>query len=186
MREVRRSALAAILGAAAVLAASSMLGVASAEAPAPTPVRTVSVEGVAEAPIAQGSSREAATAAYRQAMAAAMADGQSKAEYLVGKAAGTLGSVQSIAEGGGSIECHEGEEHYVEYEGQQPDFGSVVGGGYVGELSAPTAAPRGTAHSVAPTPKPKKKHKKATAKAAAYPGATCTLSAQVTLVYAIG
>jgi len=92
---MRRSAIAATLAVAAGLVAVNMLGVASAEAPTTaTPLRSVSVEGVATVPIAQNANLAAATAVYRQAMANAMADGQSKAEFLAGKAAGTLGSVR--------------------------------------------------------------------------------------------
>ena len=55
------------------------------------PSRTVSVEGVATVPIAQNANLAAATSVYRQGMAAAVADGQSKAEFLASKAGATLG-----------------------------------------------------------------------------------------------
>ena len=56
----------------------------------------------------------------------------------------TLGSVQSIVEDGGSIECTGGEESsYVEYEGEQPDFGSPPSSIAVAPRAAaePAAAP---------------------------------------------
>jgi hypothetical protein len=186
---MRRSVIAAILGVAAALVAVNMLGVAAAEAPAPTPVRTVSVEGVAEVPVAQGANRETATAAYRQGMAAAISDGHSKAEYMVGKAGGTLGAVQSIAEDGGSIECTEGEapENYARYEGQEPDFGSVATDSYGRFIAAPAAASatRGRSVGAAAPRRHRKKRKAPAAKKASYVAATCTLSAQVVLVYQI-
>ncbi len=97
----------------------------------------MSVQGVATAPVISTASAEAAIAAYRQAMAAAIADGQAKAQYLAEKSGATLGQVQSIGEGGGYIECPEG----VEYEGAQPDFGS---GGPVFEAGAVAPAARGS------------------------------------------
>ena len=85
----------------------------------------MSVEGVANVPIAQDANLATATAVYRQGMAAAMTDGQGKAEFLASKAGVTLGGVQSIVEGGGYIGCTSSEEtSYTEYEGEQPDFGS--------------------------------------------------------------
>ena len=175
--------IAATAGAAAALVAASMLGVAAAEAPPAAPPRIVSVQGVATVPIAQGSSLAAATAAYRQGMAAALADGQSKAEFLAGKAATTLGAVQSIVEGGGSISCiNAGETSYAEYLGEQPDFGSS------GASVTPVRVNSGLAVG-APSPVHKRvlkhaKHRSApTAKKAA--GVSCSLSAQVALAYTI-
>ncbi len=175
-----KSAIVAGVVVTAGLVAANMLGVASAEAPTAattgTPVRSVSVEGVATVPIAQGANLAQATSVYRQGMAAAVADGQSKAEFLASKAGATLGSVQSISEGGGSIGCSGAEESgYVEYQGEQPDFGY-----------APSVSP-GLAAAPAVS-KPAKKHPKKklgspTAKKAAATG--CTLMAQVSLVYAI-
>jgi hypothetical protein len=168
--------LAAIVAMAAGLVAANMLGVAAAEAPTTaTPVRTVSVDGVATVPIAQGADLTVATSAYRQGMAAAMADGQSKAEFLSSKAGTTLGSVQNIIEGGGSIGCTDGEESdYVEYQGEQPDFGSP----------AASASPAVDERAAVPHPKKnRKKKKKPSAKAAA--ATTCTLTTDVSLVYTI-
>jgi hypothetical protein len=170
--------IAAILAGGAALLVASMLGVAAAEAPTTAPLRTVTVEGVASVPVAQGAKAAAATAVYRQAMANAVLDGQSKAEFLAGKVGATLGSVQSVVEGGGSISCTGGEESgYVEYEGEQPDFGS-------GSSVSPITAAKGVAAPRAPTHKPKKKKKTKrttpTAKKAAT--GTCTLTTQVSLV----
>jgi hypothetical protein len=171
------------------LVLANMLGVAAAEAPTTTtatPIRTVSVDGVASVPIAQGANRAVATAAYREGMAGAVADGQSKAEFLAGKTAATLGNVQSVAEGNGSIECTGGEEEssYVAYQGEQPDFGSQESRVVAPELSRSSSAPAVTRPQVNHPKKKKKKHKrKPSAKAAT--AVTCTLSTDVTLVYAI-
>jgi hypothetical protein len=178
-----RTAIAAIAGAAAALVAASALGVAAAEAPTVSPTRTVAVQGIATVPIAQGSSASAATAVYRQAMAAAVTDGQSKAEFLAAKVGATLGPAQTVSEDGGSISCTGTTENgYVAYEGEQPDFGNarVLAGGV---LRAAAAAPSG-----APAPRPLvKRHKprrKAKGKAALVSG--CTLQAEVSLAYALG
>ena len=181
-----RSAIAATMAVVAGLVLANMLGVAAAEAPTiATPVRTVSVDGVASVPVAQGANRAVATSAYREGMAGAVADGQSKAEFLASKTAATLGSVQSIIEGGGSIECTGGEESgYIEYQGEQPDFGSPS------VSVAPVVAPRALRSTSAPSvrkpaakhPK-KKKKKKPSAKAAT--ATTCMLSTDVTLVYTL-
>lgn len=140
------------------------------------PLRTVGVEGVAKVPIATTASSEAAIAAYRQAMAAAITDGQAKAQFLAEKAGATLGQVQSIAEGNGYVQCP-GE---VEYEGAQPDFGS--GSVLERAVSAPAAAPAlEKAHKAKP---PAKHHKRRTAKKSAVE--SCTVSTQVALVYQLG
>ena len=142
------------------------------------PLRTVSVEGVAKAPVATAASSEAAIAAYRQAMAAAIADGQAKAQFLAEKAGATLGQVQSIAEGGGYIQCPEG----VEYEGAQPDFGSNRGPVFA---AAGAPAAKGRATPTAHRAKPPAKHRKrrTAVKSAAE---SCTVSTQVALVYQLG
>jgi hypothetical protein len=179
-----RSAIAAILAVAAGLALANMIGVASAEAPTTTaPVRTVSVDGVANVPIAQDANMAVARSVYREGMAAAVADGQNKAEFLASKTAATLGNVQSATEGSGSIQCTGGEESgYVEYDGEQPDFSSSES---VSRVIAPEVA-RSSAPAVLHKPKrPKKKHKKRKPSAKAATATTCTLSTDVTLVYAI-
>jgi hypothetical protein len=178
-----RSLIAAILAVAAGLLIASTLGVAAAEAPTITaPIRTVSVQGVANVAVAQGASAAVATAAYRQAMADAVLDGQSKAEFLAGKVGATVGSVQSVVEGGGSISCTNSAEEsgYAEYEGEQPDFGSGSGSVSPVESAKSVAPPRAT---VAPKPKKKKKKTKRptpTAKKATV--TSCALYTQVALV----
>jgi hypothetical protein len=173
-----KSVIAATLVVAAGLVVVNMLGVAAAEAPTTTPVRTVSVEGVATVPIGQYAKLAEATAVYRQGMADAVADGQSKAEFLAVKAGATLGSVQSIVEGGGSISCTGYEESsYGEYQGELPDFGSPA---Y--DISA-AAAPAPEAARTVRKPAAKHPKKHASAKKASAP--VCTLGAQVSLVYAI-
>jgi hypothetical protein len=174
-----RRAIAPTIAVAAGLVAANMIGVAAAEAPTTAPLRTLSVEGVATVPIAQGASLATATAVYRQGMAVAVADGQSKAEFLAGKVGATLGSVQNIAEGGGSIGCTGGDEEsgYVEYQGEQPDFGSPA------ESATPLRAAAAPSTAAG---KPAVKHHKKKHHAAQQASATaCTLSTQVSLVFAI-
>jgi hypothetical protein len=178
-----RIVIAATLAVVATLVAANMLGVAAAEAPTTTTVSpsSVSVEGVARVPVAQDANLATATAVYRQAMAEAMTDGQTKAEFLAGKAAVTLGSVQRIVEAGGYIECTNSEESsYSEYEGEEPDFGSPPSSIAVAPAAAPeSAAAGGGVHR--PTLKHPKKHVTAHKASAA----KCTLTASVALVYAI-
>jgi hypothetical protein len=143
--------------------------------PASAPVRTVSVQGVANEPIDSAASAEAATAVYRQAMAAAIGDGQAKAQFLAEKAGATLGQVHSIGEGGGYIQCPEGEE----YRGAQPDFGSGVSQVFAGAVNAPAARPGRATPTVHKAPS--KHHKRHAAKKSA--AESCTLSTQVALVY---
>jgi hypothetical protein len=179
-----RIAIAATLAVVAGLVAANMLGVAAAEAPTTTApsASSLGVEGVARVPIAQDANLATATAVYRQAMAEAMTDGQSKAEFLAGKAAVTLGSVQRIVEAGGYIECTNDEESsYAEYEGEQPDFGSPPSSI---ALSPGAAAPESATASPGvhrPTLKRPRKHV-AAHKASA---AKCELTASVALAYAI-
>ncbi|HTR89125.1 MAG TPA: hypothetical protein VMG62_03335 [Solirubrobacteraceae bacterium] len=187
-----RTALTAIAAAAAALVIANMLGVASAEAPTAatsTAVRSVNVQGVATVPLEQGASAATATAAYRQAMANAVADGLNKAEFLAGRTAVTLGAVQTLTEDGGSIECkateQEGPDNWAQYTGEQPDFGHSS----AGPVFAGAAAPRAASKAVGRAPagkhkKGKRKGPKAKRSAVAVP-ATCALNAQVSLVYAI-
>jgi hypothetical protein len=187
-----RGAIAATCVVVAGLFVANMLGVAAAEAPtattttpATTPPRAVSVEGVANVPIAQDANLEAADAAYRQAMADAIGDGLGKAESLAGKAGVTLGSVQSIVEDGGSIECMRKAEEaegqgpfYASYEGERPDFGSAAVSTDRGIVAAPLAAAAPAVRSNRKKAKSKPMAKKAST-------VTCTLSAAVLLSYAI-
>jgi hypothetical protein len=169
-----RTAVAAIVTVTGGLFVANMLGVAVAEAPTSAPVRTVSVQGVATLPIGQSDNAAAATAVYRQAMAAAVTDGQGKAAFLASKVGAALGAAQSVAEGGGYISCSgSGESGYAEYEGEQPDFGAA---------SEPRSV--SPAAGVAHPPKPRRtRHKRAAARKAGT--GTCTLTAQVSLVYAL-
>jgi hypothetical protein len=158
------------------LLAANMLGVAAAEGPTTTASpRTVSIQGVAKAPLAQGASAALATESYRQALASAVADGLGKAEFLASKAGVALGAAQSVVENGGSISCTAGPEaEYLAYEGEQPDFPMN---------DAVAVAPRTFAPAVRLSkPKSKKRHK---AKAKKATTAGCAVSAQVSLVYAI-
>jgi hypothetical protein len=177
-----RSAVAATIAVTVGLFAANMLGVAVAEAPTGTPLRTVSVEGTATLPIGQDDSAAAATAVYREGMAGAVDDGQSKAAFLASKLGATLGVAQSVAEGGGYIDCTGGPESYAEYEGEQPDFGSarpnvVAPAAAVSPSKEAAGVTRGAKHKRAKRKHPKAK--KATA-------VSCKLTAQVSLIYTIG
>jgi hypothetical protein len=178
--------VAALVAVAGAFFAANMLSVAVAEAPTVTPLRTISVEGVATLPIGQFADGPTATAVYREGMAAAVTDAQGKASFLAGKVGGTVASVQSVVEGGGYIGCIGGDESsYAEYNGVEPDFGSAPQTNVATPLAASSAPAKG---SVAPTVKrmkPKRAtHMRPVAKKAAAVG--CTLTAQVSLVYALG
>jgi hypothetical protein len=171
------------LGLLGVIVAGSLLGVAGAETSTSvtTPntttgqqTPTVSVQGVASETITQGSNVQSADAVYRQGMADAFSDGQSKAQFLAGKAGVTLGQIQNVTEDGGYIQCGEGEA----YEGQQPDFGSGDQRPTVGFATpaASTVAPLVHRHK---TKRPRRKPAK---KASA---TSCTLYTQVSLVYSL-
>jgi hypothetical protein len=177
-----KSAVAATIAVVAALFAANMLGVAVAEAPTTgTLLRTVSVEGTATLPIGQGDSAAAATAVYREGMAAAVTDGQSKAAFLASKLGATLGAAQSVAEGGGDINCTGGPESYVEYEGEQPDFGSARP-----NVVTPAAAvlPSKAAAGVTRGAK-RKRAKRRHPKAKQATAVSCKLTAQVSLIYTI-
>jgi hypothetical protein len=177
--------LTAVLAAVAALVIANMIGTAVAEAPTTT-LRTVSVEGIGTQPIAQNADAATATGVYRQAMAAAVTDGQSKAEFLTGKVGATLGAPQTITEDGGGIECSSGgEEGWEPYQGEQPDFGSARNAGQV--LSSTAAPPAASSPSSAvkrTSAKRHRKHKRPVAKKATAPG--CKLTAQVSLAYLMG
>lgn len=158
-----------------VMAAEAETTTTSTTPPASAPLRTVSVQGVASEPLDSTASAEAATAVYRQAMAAAIGDGQAKARFLAEKAGATVGQVQSVGEGGGYIQCPEGEE----YQGAQPDFGSGAPV-FAGAVSAP-AVGRATPTLHKAKKAPAKHRKRHSAKKAA--AESCTLSTQVALVY---
>jgi len=180
-----RIVIAASTAAATGLIAAGVLGVAGAETttttatPAIAPLRTVSVQGVATEPIEQTASAAAATAVYRQGMADAVTDGQAKAQFLAGKAGATLGPVQDIGEGGGYISCPGEGPGAGEYEGGQPDFGSA---GPIGTVAPRAGASRPVARTKPSAGRPKRR-KRVTAKKAS--ATTCTLSTQVSLVYAL-
>lgn len=183
-----RRALAAVLVTVAALFAASMLGVAVAEAPTVTSLRTVSVEGVATLPIAQNADATTASGVYHQAMAAAVEDGKAKAEILTGKVGAVLGAVQSVSEDGGEIACNSGGEEWMPYEGEQPDFGRARGTNQVLGAAAPAATSAPAARPLAgKRPGTKKHHRKRkhpVAKRAAAPG--CKLTAQVSVAYLLG
>jgi hypothetical protein len=170
------------------LMATGVLGVATAETTPTAPAtavaapRIVSVQGVASEPLSSEASSATATSVYRQAMAAAVGDGQAKAQFLAEKTAAAVGPVQSVAEGGGYIQCP-GE---VEYTGGQPDFGFATGGVVVaGENTSGAAGRPVPAVGRAPVsrPKHKVKHHAKRGSARKATAGTCTLSTQVALVY---
>lgn len=119
-------------------------------------------------------------------MAAAVLDGQSKAEFLTGKVGATLGAAQTVTEDGGGIECSSGgEEGWESYKGEEPDFGSARNAGQV--LSSKAAPPAASAPSSAvkrTSAKRHRKHKRPVAKKATAAG--CKLTAQVSLAYIMG
>lgn len=174
-----RIAITAMVAAAAGLIAAGMLGVATAEAPTVPPLRTLSVEGVSTEAIDQSASAVTAKAVYRQGMADAVTDGQSKAQFLASKAGATLGAVQSVVEGGGYIGC----AGNVEYQGEQPDFGSPAVSTPAAGVSAGAATPRRAPVVRKPAVRRRKHRNSPSAKKASVSG--CTLSAQISLVYAL-
>jgi hypothetical protein len=180
--------VAALVAAVGAFFAANMLSVAVAEAPTVTSLRTISVEGVATLPVGQFADGPTATAVYREAMAAAVTDAQGKASFLASKAGGTVAAVQSIVEGGGYIDCSSGEESYVEYGGVEPDFGTAPSPSLANAPVSATSAPAKQGSSDRPvrrlTPKHPKKRKRPVAKKAT--AVSCTLTAQVSLVYALG
>lgn len=178
-----RIAIAATAAAIVGLVVTGVLGVATAETPtAPAPAtapRTVSVQGVATEPIDPSATAAVATAVYRQGMTDAVSDGQAKAQFLASKTGATLGPVQSVVEGGGYIGC----AGNGEYLGEQPDFGSPVVSVAASGISTRSAP----AHSAPTVRKPVvkgRKHRRPP-KAKRAVAATCTLSTQVSLVYAL-
>lgn len=174
---------AAVLAGGAALFAMSALGVAAAEAPTgATVARTISVEGVAVVPIGSHDNAAAANGVYREGMAKAVLDAQNKGAFLAEKTAATLGAVDSVIEDGGYIECADADTEYASYEGEQPDFGSAPSGVV---QAAPTASEPSTAVARSKVShRPKVKHHHATARKAST--LRCNLTAQVSVVYAIG
>ncbi len=173
---------------AALLVAGFLTG-ATAAYGAETPPPTVSVEGVATVPISKTASSAEADSAYRQGLAAAIADGLEKAEFLAVKTGSKVGLVQQITEQGGSVGCesapavnsqNEYETKYEQYEGARPDFVSV-GGATVPEEVASAKAPLAATPVHAKKKKKKKKKGKPEAKKAA--GVRCTLQTQIGLSY---
>jgi len=159
------------------------LGGATDASAEPPPPLTVSVQGVASVGISKTASAAEANAAYRQGLAAAVADGLEKAEFLATKTGAKVGAIDQISEDGGSISCALRPEvgplyEYEPYEGARPDFGSAAGGTRVYEATpARAAAP---AHVVS---RKRKKKRKTSAKKAGVN--VCTLSTQVLLSYQI-
>jgi hypothetical protein len=175
-----RLGLTAMLVAAAALIAAGLLGVASAEAPTTTPVRTVGVEGTGNAPIAREANATVANAAYRQAMAAAISDGLEKAQFLATRVGGTLGAVQSVVEENGYVSCEGEGNEYNSYLGVEPDFGSGQAPSGRFEEAAPSASSRSRGSAPTTAHKSKPKNKKKAKKASAV---SCTVSASVAINY---
>jgi hypothetical protein len=131
------------------------------------PAGTISVEGVATVGISKTASAAEANAAYRQGLAAAIADWLEKAQFLAGKTGANVGVIDQISEDGGSIGCVLHAEtgplyEYEPYEGARPHFGSVGSGIRVLEAAPAAAATR--SHVI--SKKRKKKHKSKAIKAA--------------------
>jgi hypothetical protein len=170
-----RVGITATLAAAGGLLVAGTLGVATAEAPtSPSPLRTVSVQGVASEAIDQSAGTTTAQGVYRQGMGDAIADGLGKAQFLATKVGAPLGAVQSVVEQGGYISCP-GEAEYL---GAQPDFGTASG---------PVGAPvRAGARLRRPSHARAKRRKHRAPPIAKAGGVTCTLYTQVSLAYLLG
>jgi hypothetical protein len=189
-RRGRAILIAALVLVAAVIAGT--LGIAAGEGPAgSTASRVVDVEGVGVVPIPNTASAAQATAVYREGQAKALADGQSKAQFIAEKEGVALGVPVTTVEDGGSIECSgfvegEGYSRYVPYEGEQPDFGvarlTSSGSGSVAPEVMGTSAP---ARANVPH-RPKGKHRRHTATKASAKAPGCNLTAEITLAYALG
>jgi hypothetical protein len=179
-----KTAVVAIVAVVVALFAANMLGVAVAEAPTTTALRTVSVQGVATVPIGQADNAAQATAVYREAQSGAVADGQSKAGFLAGKVTASLAQVQSVVEDGGFIDCTAaGETEFADYEGAEPDFGNAPQPNVATPLSASSVAGQSSPVPHKAKLKPKKRKHTTARKAAA---GTCKLTADVSLIYALG
>jgi hypothetical protein len=176
MRASPRIVLYAAIAAACAVTAAGALGVATAEAPTVAPVRAVSVQGVATEAIDQSASAAAATAVYRQGMSDAVADALAKAQFLAGKAGAALGAAQTVVEDGGEISCV-GEN---EYRGEQPDFGYPRASVSIAPVTRAAAPALGRSRAL----RRRGRHGAPIAKKATVP--TCTLSARVSVTYAMG
>lgn len=171
-----RITISAGVAAAIALAVGGLVGVGQATETTTTgsgAVRSVSVEGVALVPIDGTADASTADGTYRKALAEAVTDGRSKAQLLAEKTGSSVGAIQTVTEGDGSIECQEGE-----YEGVLPDFGQ--GGAVFATPGAAAVSPnRAVAkHKSAPG---RARRKRREAKKADVTG--CMLSAHVGLVY---
>lgn len=170
---------------AAMFVTAALLGASEAAAAVAEP-NTVGVQGVARVPIAPAASSAEADAAYRQAMAAALSDGHEKAEFLAARTGRKLSeSIDQVEEDGGSIECTNPDGSYAEYTGAQADFGYPQESALAPATVAPSAG-RSTSPTAKPTQNKRKRRKKKTKKAPKAQGAaavSCTVSAQVSLVY---
>lgn len=178
-----RRCVGAMLVMGAMFVMSALPGASDAAAAVAEP-NTVSVQGVARAPIAQGASTTEADAAYRQAMAAAIADGLEKAEFLAARTGRKLSEgIDQVQEDGGSIECTNVDGSYAEYTGAQADFGYPQESAVTPATAAPSAG-TSTSRGAKPSQKKKKKRKgKKTPKARGAAAVSCTVSAEVSLVY---
>jgi hypothetical protein len=171
---MRLASTAAATGMAGIVLAAVPFTAAAETTPA---LHTVTVQGVGEVPISASADQATAIAAYRAGMAAAVADGLSKAQFLaaqVGTTVDSPGVSPGIVEGSGYINC----PSEVEYSGHQPDWG--FGGGFIS--AAPTAAVKAP-HPPTVHHKKKTKKKHHVAKKAASP--SCTLSTGVSITYVL-
>jgi hypothetical protein len=182
-----RKGLLIVAAAVTAVALVVVFAVASAEGPAGSgSQRVIDVEGVGVVPIGAKATSAQATAVYREGQAKALADGQSKAQFIAEHEGVALGVPLTTVEDGGSIECSgvvevEGFSRYAPYEGEQPDFGvaRLTSSGSGSAAPAPAAAPAVSGKSVVRRPKGKHKAKKASA-------TDCNLTAELTLAYAAG
>ncbi len=166
-----------------VLAAAFLLPAQLAGAEVITTLHTMSVVGVGRVPISQTANAVEADNAYHQALTQAVGDGALKATIVASQAHARLGSLEAVSEAGSSVSCKAGEHEFPAYKGAEPDSGSAEGPLVAVALPAPAPAPQKAKKPA--THKKTRRHRRLLAhKAEATP--TCEVTAQLTLIYALG
>ncbi len=165
-----------------VLAVAFLLPAQLAGAETITTVHTLSVVGVGRVPISQTANAVEANNNYHQALTQAVGDGALKASLVASQAHARLGSIEAISEASSSVTC-KSEEREAGYKGAEPDSGSVEGPLVAVALAAPAPAPQKPKKPA--THKKTRRHRRLLAhKAEVAP--TCEVTAQLTLIYALG
>jgi hypothetical protein len=135
----------------------------------------LSVNGTGGASVPDGATNAQQQAAYGEALNAAIADAQTKAQAVAGRLSVTLGGLQGFTEES---------DDYLGYCGVG-FLPGVAATGVSGTADTPTAA--GASSQLTPIPgKPKKHRAKKPVHKAQSSTNTCQLEADVTLVYLIG